>query len=121
MGKTRVYSFEKLDVWNCSKSFVIDIYETTNKFPEEEKYGLVSQMRRAAISIASNIAEGSSRGTKQDQARFYVIAYSSTIELLNQLIISHELGYIFNDRYNMHRREIEKITNMLNALRKSLI
>lgn len=116
----RKFSFEKLDVWQKSKNLTVQLYKVTENFPDEEKYGLISQMRRAAISIASNIAEGSSRTGNRDQARFYVQAYSSAIELLNQLIISHELNFLQNDQYMKLREEIETITRMLNSLHQSI-
>jgi four helix bundle protein len=66
------YSFEKLDVWKKSKDFTLKIYGITKSFPDQEKFGLVSQLRRASVSIASNIAEGSSRNTIKDQQRFFI-------------------------------------------------
>lgn len=114
------YSFENLKVWEDSKNLSLKIYEVTKEFPDDERYGLISQMRRAAVSVSSNIAEESSRKSKADQARFYIIAFSSSIELLNQLIISCELDYISKESYLAIRLEIEKITNKLNALKNSL-
>ena len=113
------YSFERLNVWKESIDLVQIIYKLSNKFPDEEKYGLCSQMKRACISISSNLAEGSSRLSNKDQARFTVMAYSSALEVLNQLIISKELCYIQQDDYIFAREKIEKITNMMNALKKS--
>lgn len=113
------FSFEKLDVWKRSKEFTIKIYKATNSFPDTEKYGLVSQLRRASVSVSSNIAEGSSRRGIKDQGRFYVIAFSSAIELLNQLIISNELKYITDELYIELREELETITAMLNRLHKT--
>ena len=112
------YSFEKLDVWKKSKDFTVEVYKVTNGFPGEEKFGLTSQLRRATISINSNIAEGSSRTSPKDQARFYTIAYSSAIEVLNQLIISKELNFISVEIYDELRKDIEHITGMLNKLQK---
>ena len=77
-------------------------------------------MRRAMISVSSNIAEGSSRKTKKDQSHFYTIAYSSLIELLNQTILSLDLKYIDNDQYLELRSSVELVSNQLNALRNSL-
>ena len=79
-----IYSFEKLEVWKLAKDLCVYIYKLTSKFPPEEKFGLVSQMRRASVSIASNTAEGSSRVSPKDQSHFYTVAFSSTIELLNK-------------------------------------
>lgn len=99
----------------------MDIYKLTSKFPAEEKFGLVSQMRRACISIASNISEGSSRVTKKDQAHFYTMAYSSTIELLNQLMISFALFFISELELNEIRMKVEPITRILNSLKRSTL
>jgi len=95
------------------------IYTDTKSFPDEEKFGIINQMRRAAISVCSNIAEGSARTSKKDQAHFYQIAYSSTMELMNQVILANDLGFLNKEQINNYRTQIEKITNMLNALRKS--
>ena len=113
------YSFEKLDVWEKSKDFAVKIYRITKSFPKEEKFGLISQLRRASISIGSNIAEGSSRTTAKEQSRFYTIAFSSAIEVLNQLIISKELKFLDVEDYIELRSDIEQITAMLNKLHRS--
>jgi four helix bundle protein len=89
----KVYSFEKLECWQQARKLAVWTYQSTKDFPADERFGLISQMRRASISIASNIAEGSARKTAKDQAHFSTVAYSSTIELLNDLIISSDLGY----------------------------
>lgn len=115
----REYGFEKLLVWQESKDIAVIIYKTTQSFPSEEKYGLTNQLRRAAISVSSNIAEGSNRTTKNDQARFYSIAYSSLMEVLSQIIISRELGFIQKEQYENIRLKIESISNKLNALKNS--
>ena len=113
-----IYSFEKLEVWKESVELVKIIYKLTNDFPSDERFGLISQMKRTAISIASNISEGTSRSTNKDKAHFTTISYSSTMELLNQVIISKELEYISQHEYDRVRLQITKISNMLNALRK---
>lgn len=113
------YSFEKLDVWKKSKDFAVKIYRATQSFPKEEKFGLVSQLRRASVSVSSNIAEGSSRTTGKDQGRFYTMAYSSAIEVLNQLMISKELQFLTVEAYNELREDIEHITAMINRLHNS--
>lgn len=114
-----LYAFEKLEVWKESIKLVKAIYVLTNNFPENEKFGLVSQLRRATISISSNLAEGTSRSTDKDKAHYTTMAYSSTMEILNQLIISNELKFIDEKSYLETREHIYKISNMLNALRKS--
>ncbi len=113
------FSFEKLNVWVNSKELVTKIYKLTRNFPDEEKFGLTNQLRRASISIASNLAEGTSRQTNKDKAHFSTMAFSSLMEVLNQLIIAKDLNYISDSDFKNLRTHIEKISNMLNALRKS--
>ena len=112
-----VFSFEKLAVWIEAKEFLKLIYAITAKFPDMEKFGLVSQLRRATLSISSNIAEGSARKTYKDKAHFTTLAFSSAVEVLNQLLISFELDYISEEDYLRSREMLESITNKLNALR----
>ncbi|NQX87013.1 MAG: four helix bundle protein [Flavobacteriaceae bacterium] len=102
------FSFEKLNVWKDSIAFVKSIYEITQSFPPEEKFGLISQIRRASISISSNLAQGTSRNTNKDKSHFTTIAFSSAMEVLNQLIIAKELNYISNDDYLKLRQQLEK-------------
>lgn len=115
------YSFEKLEVWIEAKSLAKEIYKLTNNFPKEEKFGLTSQLRRASVSICSNIAGGSARKTNKDKAHFTTIAFSSAVEVLNQLILIYELNFITKDTYLKLREDIESITNKLNALRNHQI
>ena len=115
------FSFEKLNVWIDSKELVKEIYLITQKFPSEEKFGLTNQLRRASISVASNLAEGTSRNTNKDKAHFSTMAFSSLMEVLNQIIIAKELHFVNDNEYLNLRTEIEKISNKLNALRKSLL
>lgn len=104
------YSFEKLEVWQLAKKLVVKIYTITSKFPVEEKFGLISQLRRAAVSICSNLAEGSGRNTPKDQGNFYNKAYSSLVEVLNQLLISHDLNWINETDMDDVRADIEIIS-----------
>ena len=113
------YSFEKLEVWKDSVEFVKLIYKVTKQFPDNEKFGLVSQLRRASISISSNLSEGTSRITNKDKAHFTTMSFSSAMEVLNQLIISKELEFITENDYLELRVQLSKITNKLNSLRKS--
>lgn len=115
----KVYSFEKLEVWQHARRLAIWIYSITKKFPVEEKFGLIIQMRRAAISIASNLAEGTSRKTSKDQSHFSTIAYSSTIELLNDLIISNDLSFLSETIYQEGRNLVERHTFLIAKLRNS--
>ena len=113
-----VYSFEKLEVWKESKKLTKIIYQITSRYPENEKFGLTSQLRRASISVCSNLAEGSARITPKDKAHFSTMAYSSLIEVLNQIIISHELDFINESDYLNFRNLIESLSNKINSLRK---
>ena len=113
------YSFEKLNVWKESIEIVEMVYMLTKDFPSEEKFGMISQMKRCSVSVASNLAEGTSRKTKKDQAHFSTMAYSSLMELLNQVIISNKLNFIKVDDYNLLREKITKVANMINALRNA--
>jgi four helix bundle protein len=113
------FAFEKLNVWIDSKELVKLIYKLTHTFPDNEKFGLTSQLRRASVSVSSNIAEGSSRKTKKDKAYFTTIAYSSLMEVLNQIIIAKELSFVSHENYLKVREYVGKISNKLNALRKS--
>ena len=112
------YSFEKLEVWNDTRQLTKIVYRITRGFPDDEKFGIVSQMRRAAISVSSNIVEGSYRSTGKDKSSFMTIAYSSLMELLNQTIASFDLSYLNEDQYNEIRKQIEKVSNKLSALSK---
>ena len=112
-----IYSFEKLEVWVEAKKLSKNIYLTTKQFPDDEKFGLTSQLKRASISICSNIAEGSARKTNKDKAHSTVMAFSSAVEVLNQIIIAYDLKFINELEYKTLRLQIESITNKLNALR----
>lgn len=115
----KVYSFEKLECWQHSRRLTLWIYKMTNKFLQDEKFGIIMQMRRAAISIASNLAEGTSRKSSKDQSHFSTMAYSSTIELLNDLIISNDLSFLSDVFYSEGRSLIERQTLLIAQLRKS--
>ena len=111
---SKIKSFTDLITWQKSHKLVLDIYKITLKFPEDEKYSLVSQLRRAAISITSNIAEGFSRRTSKDKAHFYYNALGSLTEIQNQLIIAKDLKYINeSDSFIQNSIEINKLINSL--------
>ena len=113
------YSFEKLEVWQLAHKFLIEIYLLTRTFPEHEKFGMTSQLRRSALSISSNIAEGSSRKSMKDQCRFTEIAYGSLLESLNIIITAKDLDYINQEKYLELREKIEILSNKLNAYHNS--
>lgn len=115
------FYFEKLEVWQNARTLVKDVYIITNKFPEEEKFGLTSQIRRAVLSIAANIAEGFSRKTDKDKARFITISFSTSVEVINFLILSFDLDFINEKEYIELREKTEHITNQLNSLHRKLV
>ena len=115
----KIYSFEKLEAWQHARRLSIWIYKITNNFPSEEKFGLISQMKRAVLGIGSNIAEGTSRMTSKDQSHFSTMAYSGTLELLNHLILSNDLLLLTESDYLQGRNLIEKQTFLISQLRKS--
>jgi four helix bundle protein len=115
--KMRKYAFEKLESWQLSRKLITDIYLDTQTFPRSELFGITNQLRRAAISIASNISEGSGRKHNKEKAQFYRIAYGSLMEVLNQLIIAKDLKLISSNRLNSYYRpEIEKLSLMIYKL-----
>lgn len=117
----KVFSFEDLTVWKDSKELTKDIYSITSSFPDNEKFGLVSQMRRASISVSSNIAEGSSRVSPKDQAHFYHLSYSSLMEVFSQFLVSKELELVADMKENNIRDKVSKISYKLNSLRTSAL
>ena len=117
MQSLYTFSFEKLEIWNLARALVVDVYIITEKIPEKEKFGLISQLKRAIVSVASNIAEGSTRSSFKEQAKFSSIAYGSLIEVLNHLIISNDLNYINQDELFSIREKIVKLSLKINNIR----
>ena len=113
------FGFEKLEVWQKSIDFCELIYSVTHKFPKEEIYGLSSQIRRSVVSISSNIAEGSSKKSLKDQARFSEIAFGSLMEIINQLILAKNLKYLSDEAYIKCRSEAESLSRLINAYKNS--
>ena len=117
MGKPH----QRLDVWKKSIDFVKTVYQNTGGFPAEEKFGLVSQMRRAAISIPSNISEGAGRNNPKEFSQFLGIAQGSAAELETQLIISRELGFLSTELAEKSIQDLDTISKMIIGLKKSLL
>ena len=115
----KTYSFENLDVWQCSRKFAVAVYSITKTYPAEEKFGLVSQMRRAAISISSNLAEGSAKHTGKEKARFTETAFSSLMEVLNQIILSFDLEFMKEEEMLGLRVMVDEIAVKSSRLRDS--
>lgn len=112
------YGFEKLEIWNLGVNLVVKVYHSTLSFPENERFGLTSQIRRAATSVPANIAEGNSRLGSKDKSRFIQIAYGSCIEVFNHILVAHKLGFISDTDLNQYRLEINELTNKINAFYK---
>ena len=116
-----MFNFEKLDVWQEAIQFADLIYQLTNTFPGDERFGLTNQMRRAAISVSSNIAEGSSRGSHSDFSRFIEIATGSLFEVVSQATVSRRQNLIDESAYKRIYSAAERQSRMLSGLRKSLL
>ena len=113
------FTYHKLQVWYLAKDLVIEVYKVTKSFPAEEKFGLVSQLNRAAVSVASNIAEGSGRTSRKDQSHFTQLAYGSLMEVACQIEISFDLGFIFEKEYLPIVNAIDILSGKLSALRSA--
>lgn len=109
------FGFEKLEVWQKSIDFCRLVYSVSQEFPKEEIYGLSCQIKRAVISISSNIAEGSSKNSLKDQVKFSEIAYGSLMEVFSQLILAKKLGYLSEEIYTKCRNEAEILSRLINA------
>ena len=112
-------NFESLRIWHDARVFVKDVYLLLEKFPNYEVYALGDQLRRAVVSVPSNIAEGSGRGSVKEKIHFLEIAYGSLTETLCQLDIAHDLGYITNIEFNNIQEKIDVIGKLLSGLRNS--
>ena len=113
-----LYAFERLDVWQVSRAFVKEVYRLLAQFPDFEMYNLTNQIRRAAVSVSLNIAEGTSRNSLKEQSRFSEVAYGSLLEVYCSLLIAKDLGYI--DENDLSGISV-RIQELLNALKQSQI
>lgn len=118
--ETKIQSYKDLIVWQKSIELVILVYKLTAGFPRSEIYGLISQMRRCVVSIASNIAEGKLRGSRKDFRQFLIIAFGSGGELETQLLISKRLGYGDSAKYIEIENILSEVMKMLNVFITSL-
>ena len=107
---------KKLDVWKISKEFVREIYSLTKNFPEDEKFGMISQMKRAALSVPLNIAEGASRFSKLERKRFYEISRSSLVEVDTQLELSLDLDFVEKEEIIELEKLISRVFGMLSSM-----
>ena len=114
----KIKSFTDLEAWQEGHKLVLMVYETTKTFPSGEIFGLVNQMRRCAVSITSNIAEGFSRQSYKEKIHFYSIAQGSVTELQNQLLISRDVGFITKEDFNKIAEKSIKTNKIINGLIK---
>ena len=114
-AKSRIEKFEDLRVWQEAQNWAVEIYKITRSFPDDEKFGLTSQLRRAASSVSANIAEGFGRRTNKDKLQFYVIAYGSALEAKNFLYLSNKLNYIDETSLTRHIDRGTAVQRLLNA------
>ena len=120
LNETKVHRYKELTVWQKAMELVVEIYKITEKFPSYERYGLVSQMNRCAISIPSTIAEGAGRNTSKDFDHFLAISLGSSFELHTQLVLSNRLGYVAVEVVEKLELELDHIQNMVVKLKNSL-
>lgn len=115
-----MHNFKELKVWQKSRHLVKEVYLLTKKFPKDELFGLTSQVRRAAVSIPSNIAEGCGRNTDKDTKRFIDIAQGSSFEVETQMILAYDLEYITKEEVNIIWEKINEVQRMLRGFGDSL-
>lgn len=108
--------YRNLEVWRRMHQVTLNVYHDTKSFPSDERYGLVSQLRRAAASVSASLAEGCGRGSDADFARFVQIASGSASEVDYHLLLAKDLGYLSQEAYETHTTELSSIRRMLNAL-----
>ncbi|MEZ7497320.1 four helix bundle protein [Flavobacterium sp. Arc3] len=113
-----IYSFEKLEVYQLSRKFKIDIKLMSQRFPKEERFDLISQINRASASISANLAEGSGRSSNFDQAHFTNMSYSTALETIDHLNTALDMKYINEEKYTELRIKLDAILNKLNSLYK---
>ena len=119
ISKNKIKSFTDLDTWKEGHKLVLLIYKITKEFPKDEIFGLTSQMKRAAVSITSNIAEGFGRQSYKEKVRFYLISRGSLIESQNQLLIAKDVKYINEEIFNKTASQTIVVHKLLNGLIKS--
>jgi len=115
-----MHRFKDLEIWKKSREFCSSIYEVTSKFPDSEKFGLTNQLRRASVSIPSNIAEGSSRHSNKDFLRFLQITLGSAYEVETQLLIAFDLKFIEQEELDVLLKSLESIIKMTSKFKSTL-
>jgi four helix bundle protein len=115
-----MFGFERLEVWHKAVEYAATIYDVTRTFPEEERFGLTSQLRRSSVSISCNIAEGSSRSSRVDFNRFIEIAYGSLLESVSELRIAQKQKFVSNPAFERIYKQAEELAKMLSGLRRTI-
>ena len=115
-----MFRFQKLQAWHRAMDWTERVYEATASFPNDERFGLTAQVRRSAVSVASNIAEGSGRRSDRDFARFLEISYGSLMEAISQCLLAQRLGYLSADDLADLEAAAEELARMLSGLRNSI-
>jgi four helix bundle protein len=116
--RRKIQNFTDLEAWRVAHQLVIGIYKLTQKYPQNEQFGIVNQMRRAAVSITSNIAEGFSRNSLKEKAQFYAIAKGSLTEVENQLLISRDIRYLSAADFERIEQEVRQSNKLITGLLK---
>ena len=117
-GIKKIKSFTDLDSWKFGHELVLQIYKATLKFPSQEQFGLTNQIRRASVSITSNIAEGFSRNSYKEKIQFYAIALGSVTEVQNQLLIARDIGYLDRKTFATIAEKTVVVNKLINGLIK---
>jgi four helix bundle protein len=115
------YSYKNLEAYKESKTLVKQVYALLKKFPKEETYALCDQLRRAVISVPSNLAEGRGRTSAKDQAHFFEMAFGSLMEVDCQMDIAHELGYVSSDEHEEVAKQISQVAALLSGMRNKCL
>lgn len=115
------YSFETLNAWQEARQLVVSVYQLLDRFPKFEKYALCDQIRRAIVSVPSNLAEGSGRSSLKEQIHFIEISYGSLMETYCQLIIANDLKYIDEQSLESLKPSIDTVAKLLNGLRAAFV
>jgi four helix bundle protein len=115
-----MFNFEKLDAWQLAIQYASDVYKATKSFPNDERFGLTSQLRRSAVSVSANLAEGSGRGTQKDFTRFIEIAFGSLMETVSHIAIAKQERYVTPEVHKELYSQAERLGKVLSGLRRSL-
>ena len=119
MEQKKIKHFTELNAWKEAHNLVLLVYRMTENFPDKERFGLTNQLRRAVVSISSNIAEGFGRNTKNDKIHFYTMAKGSLFETQNQMYIAKDLGYINKEQSSIFEKQADTVSRLITGLRRA--